>query len=346
MTAPERILIVKLGAVGDVVHTLYALRALRETFPGARIGWVVEDKSVEAVRGNADVDELFVFRRREKGGGFKALGEYLRIARRLRAFAPDVAIDFQALFKSGVLTRLSGAKERIGFDKWREGNFLFTNRRTASEPHQKHAVEKNFALLRLLNVAPSADAAAPLIALSDDDHAAADAFFAKSVQDKRPVVAVNPGASWPTKRWPPERYGEVAKALGNEGALPVAIWGPGEEEMANTVVRVSGGTALLAPPTTIKELAHFLSRCDLYVGGDTGPMHIAAIVGTPVAALFAPSDPDRVHPWNVPYRVIEPEGVECLHCWKRDYCERKCIEYIPVEPVVTAARALLRETAA
>ena len=341
-----RILIVKLGAVGDVVHTLLAYEALRAAYPDARIGWVVEDKSVDVLIDYPGI-ERFVFRRRKTGGGVRALGEYVRVARELRRFAPDVAIDFQALFKSGALARLSGAKRRIGFDKWREGNFLFTNERAQAGGDQRHAVEKNFALLTLLEkdgvaIPDAASIRTPLrFALGDAQRQVADRFFAENARTGVPVVAVNPGASWPTKRWPTARYGTVCGQLAETGALPVVIWGPGEREMADEVIAGSGGSAVPAPKTSIRELAAFLARCDLYLGGDTGPMHIAAAVGTPVVALFAPSDPARVHPWGVPYRIVTDP--DCHHCWDRKTCAKNCINKIETDAVVDAARNLLAE---
>ena len=347
--SPSRILLVKLGAVGDVIHTLYPLRALREAFPDARIAWAVEDKSAEILRDNPDLDEIIVFQRRGSGGGLLATGEFLRIARRLRAFRPDLTIDFQSLFKSGLLALLSGARRRIGFDKWREGNFLFTNDRAQSRKDENHAVQKNLALLRLLGIEAGGendnDEKAPVRIHADPtQRRRVDAFFESALNDRRPVAAINPGASWPTKKWPTDRYGELAKRLAEEqNAAPLVIWGPGEKTLAEEVVSSSADTAVMAPETSLRELAHLLDRCDLYVGGDTGPMHVAAVMGTPSVALFAPSDPARVRPWNVPYRVVEPAGVECLHCWKRDRCERLCIREIGVDEVAEAAHSLLRE---
>jgi lipopolysaccharide heptosyltransferase I len=347
---PRRILIVKLGAVGDVVHALYPLRALRRAFPDARIAWAVEDKSADVLAGQPDVDEVMVFPRRTAKGPWKALATFLTFARALRAFRPDVAIDLQTLFKSGLLTFLSGARTRIGFRKWREGNFLFTNVRVAARPEEKHAVEKYLALLRPLGIEPDRAIGAPTgadpvhLVASVEQGARVDAFLA-TLPAGPPVVAVNPGASWATKRWPASRYGEVARALADDpGATIVVLWGPGELAMAEAVRAAAGDRAFLAPETSLRELAHLLAHCALYVGGDTGPMHVAAAMGTAAVALFGPSDPARVGPWGVPSRIVEPLGFGCLHCWKRA-CRRRCLEAIDAPTVTRAARSLLAEVA-
>lgn len=345
--APPKILIVKLGAVGDVIHTLYPLEVIRRVFPNSRIGWVVEDKSAEILRDRPDIDDLFIFRRKKAGGGIKALGEYFRVIRELRKFSPDIVIDFQALFKSGIFTWASGAKKRIGFDKWREGNFLFTNLRGQSKEEERHAVEKNLALLTLLGLDRNRinnSAKPPQVHLSEAITGPIDQFFTEQVKDQIRVAAINPGASWPTKLWAPQKFGEVVKVLyETENLFSVVIWGPGEKDLARQVVESAEAPCVLAPRTSLRELAWLLSRCDLYLGGDTGPMHLAAIMQTPAVALFAPSDPARVHPWQVPYRIVEPENVQCLHCWEKKHCERNCINEIRVSRVVTAVRSLLKE---
>ena len=349
MRTPERILILKLGAVGDVVHTLYALRALRRAFPRATIAWAIEDKSVDAILGQPELDAVFTFERRAAKVRWRAFLSFFRFAGVLRRFRPDVAIDFQTLFKSGLLAFLSGARVRIGFRKWREGNFLFTNVRVARRRDERHAVRQYLALLRPLGVDADPAVGAPtgpdpvLLQAPPEARAKVDAFLA-ALGDTGFVVAINPGASWATKRWPPERYGAVARALGADpGARIVVIWGPGERAMADAVRASAGERAALAPDTSLRELACLLSRCALYVGGDTGPMHVAAAMGTPVVALFAPSDPARVGPWGVPARIVEPPDTLCVHCWKRT-CRRRCIETISVERVTDAARSLLAET--
>ena len=351
MNPPGRILILKLGAVGDVIHTLYALRALRRAFPKAAIAWAIEDKSADAILGQPDLgdDNVLVFRRRATKGFWRQLAAYFRFAGELRRFRPDVVIDFQTLFKSGLLAFLSGAPTRIGFRKWREGNFLFTNERVARRAGEDHTVRQYLALLRPLGVEPDDSVGAPTgpdpvrVVATAEQRTRIDAFI-DGIDDGKPILAINPGASWATKRWPPERYGAVARARADDpGARIVVVWGPGEQTMAKAVGSTAGGRAVLAPETSLRELAHLLSRCALYVGGDTGPMHVAAVMGTPVVALFAPSDPARVGPWGVPARIVEPGGYPCLHCWKHD-CPKRCIEAIAIDQVIGAARALLAET--
>ena len=346
LPSTARILIVKLGAVGDVVHALYALRALRRAFPNAVIDWVVEDKSAAVIQGHPDLDKVFVFERkkvqREKGT-LAATREIFRLGAELKAQRYDAAIDFQALLKSGLLTRLSGAKIRIGFSGLREGNFLFTNRHVDPGPDARHAVEKYMALVK--PVAPAAEVEDADLSLEGCDKRPVDEFLNGLDAENAPILALNPGASWEIKRWPVDRFSALADRLVREsGARILVIWGPGEEGLASAIVSGMKERGAMSPPTDLKQMAYLLSRCAMYIGSDSGPMHIAAIMRTPVVALFGPSDPGRVAPYRVPSRIVENTGLDCLHCWKRKCRNPRCIAEIPVEQVFSAAMGLLKET--
>ncbi|MDP8256602.1 MAG: glycosyltransferase family 9 protein [Candidatus Alcyoniella australis] len=339
-----RILIVKLGAVGDCVHTLYALHALRRSFPTAHIGWVVEGKSAKVVVGHPDLDQVHVFNRvgfmsdLRALGLRKAYGKLLSTVGPLREQPYDIAIDFQTLLKSGIFSLASNAPLRIGFDKWREGSRLFNNVLVTPQPDDLHAVQKYMALVQAAGAQRCLEP--PGLYVPEVEKLEVDRFFAEQRLDSGRVVAINPAASWPTKRWDPERYGAVARELAQRGYTPLVIWGPGEEELAQIVAKGSKAGALIAPPTALQALAHLLSRCALYLGSDSGPMHIAAVMGTPVVALFGPSDPQRVGPLVEPSRVLTHE-VDCGPCWKHECPDPRCINRISVEQVVAATLEIL-----
>ncbi len=314
------VLIVKLGAVGDCVHTLYALRALRLAFPKAKIGWVVEGKSAGVVKGHPDLDEVIVFPRKEISAALKAgkigdaIGAYRRFVKDLRGVKYETAVDFQNLFKSGFAARASGARQRIGFRRLREANFLFTNRWIKPYPGARHAIEKYFSLLRPLGIDKIPDDVH--IHVPDEKKEAVDLFWRENNLHKKRVVAVNPEASWPNKKLGADKYARAIDELAAQSIQSVIIWGPKEEQSAQSLRGACRAKPLLAPPTDIKELYYLLSRCDAYLGNDSGPMHMAAAAGIGVAGVFGPSDPDRVGPWTERGIVVSSEAL-CSPCWKR-----------------------------
>ncbi|MCB1154096.1 glycosyltransferase family 9 protein [bacterium] len=344
MASPS-ILIVKLGAVGDCVHTLYALRALREHYPDARIGWVVETKTSAVVDGHPDLDEVIVFPRKQISMSIKA-GQWSEARRRLAAFRRelrakkyDVAIDFQNLFKSGLVTWFSGATTRIGFRKIREANFLFTNQRIDAS-NVSHAIEKYFALLAPLGVRGIPGGVG--MKIRDEDKVVADEYFKAHSLAGVPVVAVNPGASWVNKMLPAAEYARAIDRLQDAGAKCVLIWGPGEESLVVDVTNDCETEPLVAPATNLKELSYFLSRCAAYLGNDSGPMHMAAMAGCAVVVPFGPSDPRRVGPWSdkgAPVTIDLP----CRPCWRKTCFQprRYCLEDISGELLAENVSKLL-----
>ncbi|MCL4234854.1 MAG: glycosyltransferase family 9 protein [Deltaproteobacteria bacterium] len=339
---PRSILIVKLGAVGDCVHTLYALRALREAFPDARIGWAIEDKSRAVIEDHPDLSEIIRFPRKElaaalRSGGFTRLWRAFRADLRARGY--EIAIDFQNLFKSGHVAHASGAPRRIGFRKWREGNFLFTNERIPRDPNARHAIEKYFTLLRPLGVTKIPERVE--IAIPAEKRETIDRWFTANGLDNRRLIAINPGASWPNKKLSARTYAAAADALSDDGCVPVVIWGPGEERDAAAVVESARSPVLLAPRTDIRELAALLGRCAMYVGNDSGPMHIAAAMGARTLGVFGPTDPARVGPWSPRGRAVQA-SVTCGPCWKKR-CPGpvNCIDRVEAATLIRECRALL-----
>jgi len=338
---PKSILIVKLGAVGDCIHTLVAARVLRRRFPECTLGWLVEGKSKDVVLGHPDLDHVHVWNRKQSSADFfsghplRAKSEIDRVIHEIRGVGYEVAIDFQNLLKSGYFTRRSGAELRIGFDRLREGNFLFTNRRVTADAFSGHMVRRYLALLAPLGVEVKDDPPAVPIAVSDDDRQVVDSWWHDTLSAEERVVAINPAASLTRKLWPLSRYAEVADRLREQfGCRPLLIWGPNEQELVDEVAAQMKQEVLLAPPTTIKQLAYLFSRCTLYVGNDSGPMHLAAAMGIGVVGLFGPSDPRRVGPWTSKGRAVEPD---------EPFRKGRSMEGIDVERVVVAAAELLEK---
>ncbi|MCA9239361.1 MAG: glycosyltransferase family 9 protein [Planctomycetales bacterium] len=282
---PERILIVRLTALGDVIHGLPALCALRDAFPNSHIGWVVEGAGAQLLDGHPALDEVIRAPRR----WYRSLQEVRNLRDRLRAGRYDTAVDLQCLTKSALLAWLSGAKQRLGVAgrHGRELSRLFNNRLTlVRAPHVIHQYLGILAPLGIEN--PEVRFDLPETPL---DSAFAEKLLAESQLAEQRFVLMNPGAGWTSKQWPPERYGELASRLMRSlGVRTLVVWaGDNERAQAEQIVRHSQQGALLAPPTSLMQLAAVQRRAALFVGSDTGPMHLAVAVGTPTISMHGPS---------------------------------------------------------
>jgi lipopolysaccharide heptosyltransferase I len=312
------ILIVRLGALGDIVHAVPAAAALRHALPGARIDWLVEARHRPMIDLVSGIDQPVVLERPSIAG-------WLDVARRLRAVHYDVAIDFQGLMKSAVLARASGASRVIGFSIWHvreKGARPFYSEIHRDTPAERadHIVRQNLALLRSLGINDTT-IRFPLV----DVQSRALEEIHTALGGQQPFALINPGAAWPNKRWPPDRFGEVAAFLREvRGLTSFVLWGPGEEGLAGAVVETSGGAARVAPPTRLADLLALSRAATLMVSGDTGPLHIAAAVGTPTVSVFGPTDPQRNGPWNPDDVSVSRYGVCACHyerrCRKADWC--------------------------
>jgi heptosyltransferase-1 len=340
----RRVVLVKLSAIGDVVHALPLARALRRAHPDAEITWIVERRAASVLEGLEAVNRRLVIDTRAPRAAFRkgdlaaALGELRAMGREVRELRADWAIDAQGLLKSGVIAWMTRAPLRTGFPArvCREpASALFTNHHPPVRPGL-HVIET---LLELLG--PGWQPPAP------DDlrlpvSAAELAPFRVWAECLRPVsggllVAVNPAASWETKRWPVGHFAEALWGFARmKGLRLVVLWGPGERPLAERLVATLGGNAVLAPGTTIRELYCLLAQCDLFVGCDTGPLHLAAAAGVPVLGLFGPTDPARNGPYGRGHSTIWLRRA-CAPCHKRT-CDRhgQCLESLLPETVAEA----------
>jgi lipopolysaccharide heptosyltransferase I len=277
------ILLVRLGALGDIVHAIPAAAALRAAHPSASIDWVVDRRHADMVRMVTVIDRVVTL-------DASTLGAWLRVVRELRAKKYDVALDLQGLMKSALLARVSGAPRVIGFSIWhlREKGARPFYSEVDEFQAEDHVVRKNLRLLRTLDVESTA-IEFPLrvvssVALDDVRREFGDAPFA----------LINPGAAWPNKQWPAERFGAVAAFLRDvRGMKTLVLWGPHESPLAHAVAEASEGAAIVAPPTTLVDLLALSRAAALMVSGDTGPLHIAIAAGTPTVAILGPTDPQR-----------------------------------------------------
>ncbi|MEO8480826.1 MAG: glycosyltransferase family 9 protein [Acidobacteriota bacterium] len=304
-----RLLIVRLGSLGDLVHTLPAVAALQRARPDAAIDWLVDRVHQEFLSLVPIVSAIIALER-------PTIGAWLEARRTMRARHYEAAIDFQGLIKSAALARLSGARRVIGFDRaaLREpvAAWLYTERVAVGEG--RHVIDKNLMLAAALGagtslrVFPVADVASPAL-----EHVRS--------QGLSEFALLNCGAAWPNKRWPADRFGQIAVWLREKhGLRSVALWGPGEADLAAEVVRVSGGAAVAAPPTGLRDLVALSRAARLIVSGDTGPTHIAGAAGTPIVAIFGPTDPARNGPWDPRDVIVSRYSVCGCHYQRR--CSR------------------------
>jgi lipopolysaccharide heptosyltransferase I len=279
--APQRLLVIRLSAFGDVIHTIPAVVALREALPQTEIAWAVEPAYAELVEVVARVKTIPVSLKRW------SLSRIAAARRDVRRF--DTAIDFQGLIKSALIARVSGAAKRYGFarDVIREKPAAWFVNRHANIDRSKHVVEWNMELARTF--AP-AIARVPEV---DFTPFAKDASGELARFGNRIVLL--PGAGKLGKQWPVERFAELATRIGSDALV---VWGPGEEGLARAI------GAEVAPATNFRQLAFVLRHARLVVGADTGPLHLAAALGTPLVGLYGPTDPARNGPYGQLDRVV------------------------------------------
>lgn len=334
-----RILVVKLGSIGDVVHTLPAVAAIRGALPEAKISWVVEERAAEVLRGNALIDELIEVETRRLRGG-KANGQFGA----LRKGKFDVAIDFQGLMKSAVIARLSGAKRRVGFSRGalreKAAALFYTNR--VEPPSGVHVIRKNLALAAaaLQIEVPSERFEFPI---ATDDHHVAE--VAEIINDAGENFAIlNPGGGWVTKLWHAEKFGELADRLWTEFCItPVLTTGPNEEELEARVRLASKTDKLIFAQPSLKGFYELAKRARIYIGGDTGPTHLAVAAGTPIVGLFGPTEWWRNGSLNPGDICVERTEIGCRVDCHRRTCSRWICMDSDVDAVFRAVEERLRD---
>lgn len=341
----KRILIVRLSALGDIVHALPVLRRLRQEFPEAGIDWLVEENYAATLTLATGLSRCIIVRARSESAAGDTIAfargmGYWRGASFLRAQQYDVALDLQGLLKSAVWARASGARRVIGFDRehLREPLAASFYTETVMPDGSGHVIRKNLSILRGLQIEPGP------VELQVEPQASHDLI--KTIQaagGSNGYIVINPGAAWPNKCWPPDRFAALAKNLRERTGLhSLVTWGPKERALADAVSHASAGAASPAPPTTISDLGALMRSAALVISGDTGPLHIGAAVGAPIVGLFGPTRPERNGPWEPRDEVISRAGT-CV-CHHKRNCLRgaPCINEITVEEVAAAAERRLR----
>jgi heptosyltransferase-1 len=348
----QRLLIVRLSAMGDVIHTLPAVHALRQAFPNAHIGWLIEERWAELLcvpgsprRGCRSslrplVDEVHSVNLKAWRKSLFSISTLQRIATAwndVRDTGYDVAIDLQGAMRSALLARWSGARVVYGAAGPRESpaSLWYTRKAVASG---RHVIEQNLSVAEGLvghATGPPADVSRDLPCDPQAQQRIERRLAGFGISD---FAILNPGAGWGAKRWPAERYGEVARGLGALGLRSVLNYGPGEDELVRFAELASGGAAC-AMKCSLTELISLTRRARLFIGGDTGPLHLAAALRVPVVAIYGPTDPARNGPYGTQSAVLRsPESVTS-HA--RRAAADEGLLAIGSDAVVAAARGLV-----
>jgi heptosyltransferase I len=313
------IAIVKLSSLGDVIHALPVARALRSAFPAARLTWIVEAREYAILRDHPDLDSVLpvdtrLWRRLIwRPAGVRAVWQKLgRLQSRIRAARFDVTLDLQGLIKSGLLTAYTGARLRVGFSaswchEW--PSCLFTNRHVTPPREAVHVVEQYLSLLAPLGVVrPTPEFHIPV--RPEADRRMEEFLGEQGIKRHDALVGLNPGAGRENKRWPVSHMRQLAERLGQEpGVRLLLLWGPDEIHMARQIRDGLSMKAILAPPTDLDELTALLRRSTLLVANDTGPLHLAAAVGTACLGLYGPTPAERNRPYGRHCRGLQsPDG--------------------------------------
>jgi lipopolysaccharide heptosyltransferase I len=331
MKEPEKILVVKPSALGDIVHSLPFLNAVRKRFPDAEIHWVAARGLHEMLEGHPMIDRLWIINKGQWKMPSKAgdtLREIMALRSALKEEKFDIAVDLQGLLRSGVIAKFTGAPVRVGFEEAREGSGLFYTMKVKGG-RDVHAVD------RYLKIASA-------LGCDTDEIKFPFPYFGKCASFNLPedYIVIAPSAGKEANRWPARRFGELAKMLPYKSLV---ISGKSDAHLAEETAGASGGRAMsLGGKTTPGELVSIIKGARFFISNDTGPMHIAAALGVPVFAIFGPANPVRTGPYGDIHTVIR-EDLPCSPCYRRKKCGNwRCMEDITVERVYNIIRERIK----
>jgi heptosyltransferase-1 len=358
----KNILIVKLSSIGDVVHALPVAHALKLCYPGCRITWIVDKMAYELVNSHPDIDEVILFEKTKYKSLFFMLRLYrkllpmsdetkLKLLPRLLATIPtfntelrkynfDLALDLQGLFKSSILGVLSGASTRLVYENAKEGS-QYLSQRISGELSKGHVVDRYLDVVRYLGC--NVDKPVFNITLTNTEVMQSKQILQEAgFKDDKPYIVMAIGTNWSTKNWPAEYFALLADRIYNRGIIPVVIGGIGDEYLLKRLIQHTNVPLInLIGKTSLKQLAAIIRGADAFVGGDTGPMHLAAALGVSTVALMGPTDPVRNGPYGAGHKTIMANR-KCIGCWQHK-CPKAvdCLAAISVNEVIAALEEIL-----
>jgi 3-deoxy-D-manno-octulosonic-acid transferase len=340
----QHILCLRLSAIGDLIHALPVAKAMRDSYPEAEISWIVERKAYDLVENNPYLDNVILLPKEswredfkdEKRQTFQQAKQFFADLKEEHDF--DLALDVHGLFKSGLTAFLSGASRRVGPADGREGSKLFYNQQVELPEEELHQIDRNLHLAQAVG-ATSEELSYGLISSEATKKQVEQLLAAESVNRSKQLIAINPFTSWESKDWSRERYVQLADKLVAEFNCEILFTGgPGDRDKVREMIELMDQVAHnLAGETDLKELAELYTRVDLFIGGDTGPMHLAVAQDTKAIVLMGPTNPATHGPYGKQHVVIQPD-IDCKNCWNR-VCPRDdhlCMEQISVGKVLKA----------
>ena len=339
------ILIVKLSAIGDVIHVLPSLAALRHLYPDAHITWVVEEAAAELVKNHPYLDAVLISRRKswskdiQKGKILKPLFDMHSLIKELRRRRYDLVIDFHGLFKSSIIVLLSLGKRKLGYNSLQELSGLFLNEKIP-EDMNIHAVDRYLDFPRYLGA--KIDNVEFILPPNNDAEVKVRLLMSKYKLDDKKFIAINPVAYWKTKLWDNEKFAHLADLTNNKLKMKIVFTGSEKESIEGITSRMTTEVINLGGQTSLLDLAYLYKKAQMVITTDSGPMHLAAAVGTPVIALFGPTDPVRTGPYGKEHTIITAR-LPCSPCFLKKCSTRKCMEDILPEQVFAAIEEKLIE---
>jgi heptosyltransferase-1 len=347
-----RILVIRLGAMGDILRTLPAVRAIKKVAPDIAIWWACDDRWSQVLEHHPDLDGILPLPRkkmdRERGGVFG----WLRVARSTRDYRSllrrnqfTLSMDFHGNLRSGLVGILAGAPLRIGYagHQQKEGNHLLTNCHVPSGERRVSRMVRNLSLISQVGIQGRTQLDAGLPVLPGPDREA-EKIVASLLTAGPPYVLISPGvsAAQAYKKPPAELLAAAAIALQRRGIGVLVTWGPGEKPDAEKVAELSGHAAIVVPQVDLPVLFHLIRRAILFIGGDTGPLHVACAVGTPVLGIYGPTDPVVNAPWTEINETVFPPAREYTGIKKIDR-DAGGFEGLSVQQVQDALSRLLHQ---
>jgi 3-deoxy-D-manno-octulosonic-acid transferase/heptosyltransferase-1 len=339
------ILIVKLSAIGDVIHTLPSLAALRGLYPDAHITWLVEEAAADVVKNHPYLDEVIVLRRKSWVKYFKTgqlsrpLGEINLFFKQLRQRPYDLVIDFHGLLKSSVIVYFSHGKRKLGYDSLQELSGLFVNEKIP-EDMNKHAVDRYLDFPRYLGA--NVESAEFILPINEKAEANTQLLLNQYGLDDKKFIAINPIAYWETKLWDENNFARLADLIKENLKMDVVFTGSEKSTIEGITSKMKTKGINLGGQTTLLELACIYKKARLVITTDSGPMHLAAAVGTTVVALFGPTDPARTGPYGKSHTIVRA-GLSCSPCFLKKCPTKQCMKEILPEQVLTVVENKLRK---
>ncbi len=342
------ILIVKLSAIGDVIHTLPSLSALRKLYPQAHITWVIEESASDLIRNHPDLDRVIVLCRKTWIRSFRT-GQLKGIFREVRAFLRalrsrnyDLVIDFHGLLKSAAVVFLSGGNRKLGYDSMQECSGLFLNDKI-HEDMEKHAVDRYLDLVRHLNDLPLKEPVFK-IAIEPENQKRIDSLLeANGISGNENFIAVSPTALWDTKMWDNRKFTELCDRIIRELGIKIVFTGAENDGAIRDIRSMMEQESIdLSGRTSLRDLACLYQKALLLITTDSGPMHLGAAVNTQTIAIFGPTSPARTGPYGEGHAIIRA-GLECSPCFKKKCESIKCMKAITAADVFDQVRLRLEK---